>query len=315
MDKWSASFNPTSLKGLSAPIWIRLPNLPLLCWDEINICRISSLVGKPLLIDGNLFQWGRREFGRVCVRLNLDTKLPMGIWVEGSMGKLFQKVEYERLPKFCYHCGRIGHNTNYCLEKHQNNETFGSDKTEENTKKFQDDSLYAEKVIAPNAEISGYGPWLQVNYGRKRNFKNVTGNSILRADKKNVLYKTTVGGNQPIRKAVEKIKTTNVEASGIHTEEVIQDSQSVKEVHPAINSGKDMNVTSSNYLVNKFSILEDLIEEGEITYSEVIENLVCENKESLSHIPKDNNVNNNDLKLVKEIKDGTSANIKRKGSK
>ncbi|KAI0515999.1 hypothetical protein KFK09_008670 [Dendrobium nobile] len=29
MDKWSPNFSPSSLKGLSAPIWIRLPNLPL----------------------------------------------------------------------------------------------------------------------------------------------------------------------------------------------------------------------------------------------------------------------------------------------
>ncbi|KAI0492242.1 hypothetical protein KFK09_026511 [Dendrobium nobile] len=64
MDKWSHNFSPTSVKGLTAPIWIRLPNLPLHCWDNINICRIASMVGKPYLIDGNMFQWGRREFGR-----------------------------------------------------------------------------------------------------------------------------------------------------------------------------------------------------------------------------------------------------------
>ncbi|KAL0926200.1 hypothetical protein M5K25_002411 [Dendrobium thyrsiflorum] len=31
IDEWSPNFSPDSLKGLSAPVWIRLPNLPLLC--------------------------------------------------------------------------------------------------------------------------------------------------------------------------------------------------------------------------------------------------------------------------------------------
>ncbi|KAI0496428.1 hypothetical protein KFK09_022744 [Dendrobium nobile] len=44
MDKWSPSFSPSSLNEISAPLWIRLPNLPLQCWDEINICRIASQV-------------------------------------------------------------------------------------------------------------------------------------------------------------------------------------------------------------------------------------------------------------------------------
>ncbi|KAI0498549.1 hypothetical protein KFK09_019437 [Dendrobium nobile] len=33
IDKWSPTFSPTSLKGLTAPIWIRMPNLPLQCWE------------------------------------------------------------------------------------------------------------------------------------------------------------------------------------------------------------------------------------------------------------------------------------------
>ncbi|XP_020697948.2 uncharacterized protein LOC110110690 [Dendrobium catenatum] len=114
MDKWSHNFSPTSLKGLTAPIWIHLPNLPLHCWDNINICRIASMVGKPYLIDGNMFQWGRREFGRVYVRINLDAKLPLGVWVEGYYGRFYQKIEYERVPSFCFNCGLIGHSKEQC---------------------------------------------------------------------------------------------------------------------------------------------------------------------------------------------------------
>ncbi|KAL0921225.1 hypothetical protein M5K25_008278 [Dendrobium thyrsiflorum] len=77
LDKWSPNFSPSSMKGLSSPVWIKMPHLPLHCWDEENVTRIASKVGKPIMLNGNMFHWGRREFARVCVRLLLDTKLPL----------------------------------------------------------------------------------------------------------------------------------------------------------------------------------------------------------------------------------------------
>ncbi|KAI0499488.1 hypothetical protein KFK09_017692 [Dendrobium nobile] len=62
MDRWTVVFSPSSFEGLTAPIWIQMPNLPLQCWDEFNVCRIASMVGTLYLIDGNMFQWSRREF-------------------------------------------------------------------------------------------------------------------------------------------------------------------------------------------------------------------------------------------------------------
>ncbi|KAL0906995.1 hypothetical protein M5K25_025530 [Dendrobium thyrsiflorum] len=34
LDGWSPSFSLLSMNGLYSPIWIRLPYLPLHCWDE-----------------------------------------------------------------------------------------------------------------------------------------------------------------------------------------------------------------------------------------------------------------------------------------
>ncbi|KAI0492234.1 hypothetical protein KFK09_026503 [Dendrobium nobile] len=67
MEKWTLEFNSSSTKGLSSPIWVRLPNLPLQCWDEKNVACIASRVGIPLMLDGNMFNWGRREFARICI--------------------------------------------------------------------------------------------------------------------------------------------------------------------------------------------------------------------------------------------------------
>ncbi|KAL0921287.1 hypothetical protein M5K25_008346 [Dendrobium thyrsiflorum] len=49
------------------------------------------MVGKPLMLDGNKFQWGRREFARVCVRIELDKKLPLGVGWKKSGQQAFRK--------------------------------------------------------------------------------------------------------------------------------------------------------------------------------------------------------------------------------
>ncbi|PKU83443.1 integrator complex subunit 11 [Dendrobium catenatum] len=114
LDKWTVDFSPTSLKGLSSPIWVRMPHLPLYCWDDINITCIASMVGTPLFLDGNMFQWSKREFARVCVRVALDKQLPLGILVEGTEGRFFQNLEYEIISSFCFECGKIGHIIEEC---------------------------------------------------------------------------------------------------------------------------------------------------------------------------------------------------------
>ncbi|KAI0530840.1 hypothetical protein KFK09_000388 [Dendrobium nobile] len=63
---------------LGGPWWIRGQ-----CWDEVNIYRIASLVGKPFLLDGNMFQWSRREFARICLKekviMDSSIAIPTGV--------------------------------------------------------------------------------------------------------------------------------------------------------------------------------------------------------------------------------------------
>ncbi|XP_020701168.1 uncharacterized protein LOC110113082 [Dendrobium catenatum] len=116
MDKWSTSFNPNSFNGITAPVWIRLPCLPLYCWDEENITRIASKIGVPMYVDGNSFRWGKHEFVRVCIRLNLENSLPKGVWIDGIAGRFFQHIEYEKIDMLCFYCGKVGHDKDLCPE-------------------------------------------------------------------------------------------------------------------------------------------------------------------------------------------------------
>ncbi|KAI0519683.1 hypothetical protein KFK09_007138 [Dendrobium nobile] len=116
IDKWSSSFNPNSFKCITAPMWIPLPCFPLYCWDEENIARISSRIGVPMFIDGNSLRWGKWEFARVCIRLNLENSLPNGVWIDGIARRFFHLVEYEKIDLLCFHCGKVGPDKKVCTE-------------------------------------------------------------------------------------------------------------------------------------------------------------------------------------------------------
>ncbi|XP_020682076.2 uncharacterized protein LOC110099311 [Dendrobium catenatum] len=117
LDRWTPHFSPESMEGLSSPVWIRLPNLPLQYWDDCNNARIALKIGVPLWIDAQTGNWGRREYARVCVRMCLDRKLQSGIWINGMNGRFYQKVVYEGIGILCYGCGKVGHQKEFCPSK------------------------------------------------------------------------------------------------------------------------------------------------------------------------------------------------------
>ncbi|XP_020705175.1 uncharacterized protein LOC110116068 [Dendrobium catenatum] len=160
LDRWSPSFSPLSLKGLTAPVWIRFPLLSLHCWDEVNIAKIASRVGTPMFLDGNSLNWSKKEFARVCVRVDLESKLPSRIWVDGIGGRFFQKVEYEKLSSFCFHCARIGH-----LKADFSDLVF---KSAEHNEDLNDK---ANQSISHNNVQENYGPWIHIKFKKRSNFK------------------------------------------------------------------------------------------------------------------------------------------------
>ncbi|KAI0529344.1 hypothetical protein KFK09_001891 [Dendrobium nobile] len=161
MEKWSTNFSALSMKGLTSPIWVRMPNLPLHCWDEVNIARIASRIGIPLMMDGNLFQWGRREFARVCVWVKLDQPLPLGIWVDSISGRFFQEVEYEKVANLCFKCGLIGHLKEDC-------EKIRGKSREEKIVDSNNIKVDEGRIVQDKVDEPSYGPWILVNNKKGR---------------------------------------------------------------------------------------------------------------------------------------------------
>ncbi|KAL0907864.1 hypothetical protein M5K25_022310 [Dendrobium thyrsiflorum] len=256
LDRWSTDFSPTSMKGLSSPIWIRMPHLPLQCWDEDNVAISASMIGEPLMLDGNMFLWGKREFARVCVRLELDKPLPLGVWVDGIAGRFFQKVEYERISTFCYNCGMVGHDKSVCtkgraVEPGQDKVLNASDRS------------YHEK---------SYGPWILVKhkkcstrFGRVRSSTatHPEGN-LLKANADNLAANEVVLDHHSVENVqfAEKV-VENGDAVLESCSRKSEDSRD-KVSKEFLNNSKPSNTS----VENKFDVLGDLIGDDNMVNSE-----------------------------------------------
>ncbi|XP_028549387.1 uncharacterized protein LOC114579333 [Dendrobium catenatum] len=190
LDRWTTNFSPASMEGLSSPVWIRLPNFPLQYWDECNIARIATKIGTPLWIDALTANWGRREYARVCVRMNMANKLQVGVWVKGWNGRFYQKVEYEGIGIMCFGCGKIGHRRDHCPLKDGGHGDGGMRKAGEQLKQNEPTVKNPEqssgRIERAEKECDQendeeVGPWIQVPPRRRRNMRpsgrNFVGNN------------------------------------------------------------------------------------------------------------------------------------------
>ncbi|KAI8574264.1 hypothetical protein RHMOL_Rhmol01G0341400 [Rhododendron molle] len=92
---------------------------------EIIGRRFQRILALEASSDGILLD---RSFLRVRVEINLSQPLPKGFWLrkKSALTKdLWISYKYEKLPDFCYACGRIGHDNRVCNYS-PHNETFNS---------------------------------------------------------------------------------------------------------------------------------------------------------------------------------------------
>ncbi|XP_020674051.1 uncharacterized protein LOC110093485 [Dendrobium catenatum] len=119
MEKWTVEFSTLSLKGLTSPIWVRIP-----------------------------FSAGMKS---MWLGLLQQLILPLGVWVETISRSIFQKFEYEKISTFCYECGLIGHIKADC----ENKKKDIMEKVAEHGKKGE--ATVTEDVFGMEDE-STYGP-------------------------------------------------------------------------------------------------------------------------------------------------------------
>nr|POF23781.1 uncharacterized protein CFP56_13718 [Quercus suber] len=127
MQDFEGELVPKEIKLKWVPFWVQIFNLPLKCMTKESGYEIGSKIGVVLDIDvpEKGVQWGK--FLRVRIRFDATAKLIRGKKVsieEGESRWVFFK--YERLPNFCYRCGRLDHGEKDCPERKEG-ENYGDE--------------------------------------------------------------------------------------------------------------------------------------------------------------------------------------------
>ncbi|XP_028553732.1 uncharacterized protein LOC114580392 [Dendrobium catenatum] len=111
--KWTKNFHPTRENFTSVMIWVRVHNLPLVCWNSEGISKIASKIGILIVVDALTATKTRLTYARICIQVStslfLDTLV---VSIEGEVINL--QVQYEWKPTPCTSCASLAHSSTQC---------------------------------------------------------------------------------------------------------------------------------------------------------------------------------------------------------
>ncbi|XP_058748651.1 uncharacterized protein LOC131621633 [Vicia villosa] len=109
----SGEEQPSELNMHFGVFWVRVYELPLMLRSESMARKLGGILGKFEEMDmKEAYRNGR--FLRIKVTLDLKQPLKRGTVVRFKEKNLRVHFKYERLPTFCFVCGRLGHQLKDC---------------------------------------------------------------------------------------------------------------------------------------------------------------------------------------------------------
>ena len=72
LNKWSPDFDPTQDVPSVVPVWLRLPHLPLHCWNLKSLESIGNTLGKYIDKENKKDQY---FCTKICVKVDLEVGL------------------------------------------------------------------------------------------------------------------------------------------------------------------------------------------------------------------------------------------------
>ncbi|KAF3774611.1 retrotransposable element ORF2 protein [Nymphaea thermarum] len=94
----------------SIPLWIRLPQLPILFWNIYSFKAIAQGLGAAFVrADECTMHRDKLGFARLCIEVSLNFQPVPKIKLEVRESKIIQEVLYESKIRFCRVCGTTSH--------------------------------------------------------------------------------------------------------------------------------------------------------------------------------------------------------------
>jgi hypothetical protein len=113
MQLWTPAFDPSTDCISSAPVWVRLPYLPLHFWGDESLKSIGNGLGKFLCRSPDS-KPARSTFARICVEMDFSKGFPVEIILQGKDYSRTQILDYENLSFRCRNCFETGHLARSC---------------------------------------------------------------------------------------------------------------------------------------------------------------------------------------------------------
>lgn len=118
-DEMNGENNTTALEFRYAKFWFHFHNIPNVCSNRKYAVALANSVGKfeEVETDEEGHHWGKTL--RVKVKLDINKPLRRGTYliIGASEKEKWIPITIEKLPDFCYMCGKLGHVLKECDEK------------------------------------------------------------------------------------------------------------------------------------------------------------------------------------------------------
>ena len=98
LNRRTPDFNPEVDVPKMVPVWVRLPNFPIHCWNLSSLQTIDNKLGRYI---DKVDPKGQYLCARICVEVDLEAGLPEEIKLIVGEWKHYQNLDYEQLSFKC----------------------------------------------------------------------------------------------------------------------------------------------------------------------------------------------------------------------
>nr|DAD38490.1 TPA_asm: hypothetical protein HUJ06_009131 [Nelumbo nucifera] len=119
LHKGEPSLRPEDYFLNRADFWVHMVGLPLAYLNSNAVKKLASELGSPFEPDPkDVSKWS--QYARIRISIVVTEPIKQEVPFELLNGKtILVDVQYERLPRYCMFCAKIGHEVESCRTKHR----------------------------------------------------------------------------------------------------------------------------------------------------------------------------------------------------